>query len=291
MQSVLIRLREAERDFSPTERTIAHYIAQQPERILRMNVRSLAETTYTSPSAVIRLCKRLGFSGYRELHQTLTLELAQMRPAHTQPAETPTPQDTIAAVMEKVTYRNILSLEDTRRLQDTESMAACVRLLLDCNSVILFGIGSSLCVARDAQLKFLRMNKPCFLHDDWHSQLLQARNAGPNDLGIAFSYSGNTLEVADCMRALKENGTPCIAITRYATSPVSELATYNLYTAATENLFRSGAMSSRISQLNVVDILFTLFANSDYEASLRQLGKTHIHKPHEAQTDIPFGAN
>ena len=81
---------------------------------------------------------------------------------------------------------------------------------------------------------------------------------------------------------LKKNGTPIIAITRCVSSPVSDLADYRLYTAANESLFRSGAMSSRMSQLNVVDILFTTLANADYERSLSQLSRTHIEKNEKA---------
>ena len=91
--------------------------------------------------------------------------------------------------------------------------------------------------------------------------------------------SGATLEVLECAKALKENGTPIIAITRCVHSPITELADQLLYTAANESLFRSGAMSSRISQLNIIDILYTALANDQYEESLRQLSKTHIHKP------------
>ena len=38
-------------------------------------------------------------------------------------------------------------------------------------------------------------------------------------------------------------------------------------------------MSSRLSQLNVIDILYTALANDSYEETLEQLSKTHIHKP------------
>ena len=37
-------------------------------------------------------------------------------------------------------------------------------------------------------------------------------------------------------------------------------------------------MSSRISQLNIIDILYTAYANRQYEYSLKQLRKTHIKK-------------
>lgn len=138
---------------------------------------------------------------------------------------------------------------------------------------------ASLCAARDAYLKFLRLNKPCIVNDDWHSQYLQAKNATADDLGIVISYSGETVEMVECMKAMKENGTPIIAITRCVNSPVSQLADYKLYTAANESVFRSGAMSSRISQLNIIDILYTAFANEEYDYMLERLSKTHICKP------------
>ena len=98
-------------------------------------------------------------------------------------------------------------------------------------------------------------------------------------MAIVISYSGATVEAIECMKALKENKTPIIAITRFVQSPVSDLADQKLYTAANESVFRSGAMSSRLSQLNIIDILYTALANDSYEQTLEQLSRTHIHKP------------
>ena len=72
---------------------------------------------------------------------------------------------------------------------------------------------------------------------------------------------------------------------------LSRLADYKLYTAANESVFRSGAMSSRISQLNIIDILYTAFANSEYDYMLDRLSKTHIHKPGDLrppEVEAPF---
>ncbi len=45
-----------------------------------------------------------------------------------------------------------------------------------------------------------------------------------------------------------------------------------------ETLFRNGAMSSRLSQLNVVDILYTGFAFLQHDYAMKQLVHTHIQK-------------
>ena len=191
--------------------------------------------------------------------------------------------DSLEEIIEKVTYLNIISLEETKELLDVQVLRACVDLVRRAKVIYLFGLGASLCAAKDAYLKFLRLNKLCIINEDWHSQLVQSFNATAQDAALVFSYSGATAEVIECMKNLKHRGTPVIAITRCVRSPVSELADYRLYTSAAESLFRSGAMSSRMSQLNVVDILFTALANADYDQSVDQLSRTHIVKGEKTQ--------
>ena len=150
--------------------------------------------------------------------------------------------------------------------------------MMKCRSICLFGMGASLLVAKDAYLKFLRINKPCIINDDWHAQLLQARNMMSDDLAIALSYSGMTKEVIECIKAAKEKGATVIAITRFEDNPLAKLADYNLSVSATEFIFRSGAMSSRIAQLNIIDILYAAYVNQKYDDGLKQLKLTHIDK-------------
>ena len=159
-----------------------------------------------------------------------------------------------------MTHKNIQSLLDTQRLLLLDELEQCVELIANARTVLLFGIGSSLCVAKDTYLKFLRLDKPCVVNEDSHSQLLQARNATAQDVGIVFSYSGQTMEMIQCIKEMKAGGAPVIAVTRYYPSEVAQLADHVLYVAANESLFRNGAKSYRLSQLNIVEILYTAYA-------------------------------
>ncbi len=279
MKSVLIRLRESRNAVSSAEGAIVDYLLKYPENAVNFSIHELAEKTFSSPSTIIRMCRRVGFDGYKEFRRAITCELAVRKQTENEEKREISRSDSMQEIVDKITYKNIISLEDTKNLLDIETLEKCVELICKSKTICLFGIGSSLCVARDAYLKFLRLSKPCTINDDWHSQLLQARNMTKEDVGLVVSYSGQTVEVLECMKAMRENDVPIISITRYSPSPVSELSTYNIYVAANESTFRSGAMSSRISQLNVVDILYTAFANSEYEYCLERLSKTHIDKP------------
>ena len=279
MVSVLLKLRELCNSMSGAERVIAEYLLEHPEEAMTLSIHKLAEKTFSSPSTIVRMCNRIGFSGYREFRRNVTYELALRERVREEEYKDVTYLDSVGDIIEKITYKNMMTLEDTKNLLDENVVKQCVELLCSCRMVLLFGMGASLLVAQDAYLKFLRINKLCVINSDWHAQLLQARNATPEDCAIVLSYSGETVEVVECMKALRENNTPIISITRCSASTVVNLSDYTLYTAANETIFRSGAMASRISQLNIIDILYTAFANVDYEKNIKQFSKSHIYKP------------
>lgn len=279
MKSVLVRLKEYESLASLTEQSVIRFVLDHPEDAADMSIHQLSEKSFVSSSSVIRMIRKLGFEGYKEFRRALIYELALRKQNQAVERQEITKFDSIQELADKITYKNIISLESTKNLLDYAVLEQCVDLLCNCRSICLFGIGSSLNVARDAHLKFLRLNKPCFVSDDWHSQLLAARNTSSQDVGIVISYSGQTVEMIECEKAMRQTGATIIAITRYDTSPVAALSHYQLFVVANESIFRSGAMSSRISQLNIIDILYAAFANRFYESSLQQLSKTHIFKP------------
>lgn len=278
MKNAILLLRENRELMSGTEREIADFILENAKTVAEMNIKELSRQTFASTSTIYRMCCKMGFRGYKEFSKSLIYETAVQNQYKKIGEKEIRKSDSIEDIIEKVTYKNIVSIEDTKNLIEAGVLARCVELIVQSRTVLLFGIGASFCAAKDTYLKFLRMNKPCVINEDWHSQLLQARNSQPDDVGIVFSYSGETVEILSCMKAMRENHTPVIAITRFVKSPVTELATHKLYIAANESTFRSGAMASRISQLNVVDILYMAYAHSQYDYSLKQLSRTHIKK-------------
>lgn len=281
MKGVLVRLQEYEEKASGAERELVRFILEHPDRAAGLNTHQLAEETFSSSSSVVRMCQKAGFSGYKEFQRELIAELAVRRENDRGMEKDIQKEDSLEKIIMKVTYRNMLSLEKTRKLLDENIVKKCIDLMESCENIYLFGIGSSLLVAKDAYLKFLRVNKPCFVCDDWHVQMLYAKNITKKDLAIIISYSGYTEEMITCAELAKEAGAPIVAITRFADSKLSRIADYKLHVAATELLVRSGAMSSRISQLDVIDILYTAYMNRHFEENTIQAKKTYLPKKQE----------
>lgn len=278
MKSVLIRIKHYRPNASIAEQGVLDYILANPDTVAESNIHRLAELAYCSSSTIVRLCRKLGFEGYRDLRKELMCELVFRNQNLQEKGRNIEHSNQLPDIIDKITYRNISSLEDSMRLIEAEDVQKSVDLIYHCDSILLFGLGASQLVAQDAFMKFQRVNKRCMCCSDVHSQYIQARNATSSDVAIIISYSGCTEEMLRCARDLQSHGTPIIAITRFIHSPLTQMATYCLYVVATEELFRSGAMSSRIAQLNMIDILYTSFINRDFASNVQRLEFNQITK-------------
>ena len=278
MKNVLLKIREVQNSLSTAEKYIAEYILSNTDEAKDLTIRELEEVTFTSPSSIIRFCRSLGFKGFKDFRQAFLIELSTMNQDSFGTSLTIDKEDSLKTISSKVTYTNIKSLEETLLLLDSNVLEEIVELLLSSKKILLFGIGSSQIVAQDFSLKMLRLSKDCYLNMDVHSQLLLAENSTSEDVAIIYSYSGETKEMLDYLDACLNNNTPVIAITRYSQSKLSKKSTYQLYTSASEPLFRYGAMSSRLSQLTINDILYSGMITKNYNKLMEQLIASHINK-------------
>lgn len=278
MKNALILLQEYSASASPAEQGLIRFILNAPETAANSNIKQLSSLSYTSQSTIVRLCTKIGFSGYREFRNVLYGELEALKRIIRDDDPEISVSDSIGDIASKVTMANIKSLEGTLHLFDVETIDKCVSLIDGCRTLGLFGVGAGLVVARDAYMKMLRINKPCVFNDDWHNQRLQAQNLGKEDLAIVISYSGRTREVVDCTRILAKNNCPIIAITQNDASPVVQLSSYNIYIPSTEQVLRSGAMSSRMAQMNAIDVLYTAYAFRKFDGLKQRLAETYIQK-------------
>ena len=76
MKNVLIRMKHYHDHANISEQGVLEYVLANPEEAAECNIHRLAELSYCSPSTIVRLCRKLGFDGYRELRMALIRELA-----------------------------------------------------------------------------------------------------------------------------------------------------------------------------------------------------------------------
>lgn len=278
MKIVTIKLKDYYIDATDTEKIIIDYILREPKKTVNLTIHELAEMTYSSSSTIIRLCKKCGYEGYRDFSKQLTYEIAVREDYRQKRQLEINKTDGIDDVINKISQNNILSLEESRKTIDSETVTKSIGIIDQAERIFIFGIGASFLVAKDLHMKLARVNKMAHINEDWHTMLLMSKNVSKNDVVIIISYSGKTTEMITCLQVAKENGATIIAITKEEATEISTKADLNMYVPAKEFSFRSGAMSSRIAQLNIVDILYTSYISKKFDGLREVLEKTYIDK-------------
>jgi len=273
MNGGLVRLREGFDSLSPAERKVAAFILENPKGFLELSVAELAERSGASQAAIVRMCKSIGLKGYPELKLRVSADLQEAGSARVEYSDIQ-PMDSLETIIRKVSMTNIQSIKDTMKILDVDEVEAAVQLLDKAARIFFFGVGASNLIAMDAQQKLLRINKVCFAFADPHVQLAASSMVTPQDVVVCISYSGETYEMIRAAELAKSNGCKTISITKYGENTLSRTADIALHTASTETEIRSGAMSSRISQLNVIDILYLGVASRNYEQSVVNLERS-----------------
>ncbi|MGL4800619.1 MAG: MurR/RpiR family transcriptional regulator, partial [Cellulosilyticaceae bacterium] len=186
--------------------------------------------------------------------------------------------DSVEVMADKVLYRHLFALQETKKLLDEAILDDCVTALIQAKTVYLFGIGASYLVAEDFHYKMMRVGKLCILCKDYDLQSLQADNMTEEDVAVVFSYSGQTKEMVRCCEKIHARGITIIAMTQVGASPVADLSTYRLYVASKEVLIRSGAMSSRIAQLYMIDMLYSRYICRERDRAYKHIQQTQLYK-------------
>ena len=281
MANVFIKLNSYIQSATPSEKEIINYILNNYREVIREDVRTLAKKTFSSASTIVRMCKKLGYTGFADMKNELIYEVAltesNKKQLNKNVGDTHNVSDTIEMILEKTQT----SLTNTSKLQNEEDILQVLDLIENSENINLFGMGSSLLAARDMKQKFLRVGKVLNIDDDWHIQYLFAKNSDPTTLAIIFSYSGNTKEIIDCVKVLKQNSSKIVAITGFLNSYVAKNSDIILQVAPSENIPRPGAFSSRISQLHIIDILYNIYIHRHYDKYMEKLSDNFIGKEDE----------
>lgn len=269
--NALLHLRSAYPTLRPAERRVADEILDRPNEVVHLSITELARLAGVSDATVVKFCKRLGYKGFQEFKILLAQDVV-IKPERIYGEVEP--DNDVATIKEKIFQANITALQNTAQVLTTEALEKAVEALAGAREIHFYGLGASGIVALDAEQKFSRIGLRASAFVDAHMQITRAVLLRPGDVVVGLSYSGETLETAEAMRTARNVGALTIAITNYSASTITKYADLVLVTSSEENIFRSGAISSRIAQLSIIDTLFIAVALVDYARSQEAIEKT-----------------
>lgn len=248
------RIRSLYPSLSAAQQRVADYVLEHLPEVIYKSISELADECKVGEASIIRFCRSIGFVGFQEFKLVVSRDLEEPPGNLHQDIST---EDSIQEIIEKITYRNKYTLDSTLKLLDIQEVDRAVDAILRARKVEFYGVGVSGFTAMDAKYKFLRIGVLCDAFTDGHLQAMSASTLTPCDVVVGISQSGSTRDIIDACTVARGVGAKVIALTGHLRSPITEVSDIKLITAVQESPLGSGALSGKIAQVHVLDIMFS----------------------------------
>lgn len=259
--------------FTSSEEKVAQHLLHLGLEIEDLSTGDIAKSTYTSSATVVRLAKKIGFSGWNELKENLLSETRYLN-SHFKEIDPNFPfeaKDSFMTVANKIGELEIETIRDTISLLDHKVLHQVVHLLKDADTIYLFG--NSVCWMLAERFKYLmvRMGKAVNVTTTLSEQRYEVVQISESDCVLFLSYSGEDDGLLGIVDSLENSKVPLISITNLGSNSVAEKCDFHLYCSTREKLSNKiGAFSSVESMNFLLDILYACIFSADYEKNLQQ---------------------
>jgi DNA-binding MurR/RpiR family transcriptional regulator len=205
-------------------RQCAQYVLANPEKIAVSTVAELAEAAGVQPSAFIRFCQSIGFSGFSDMQKLYRGALAQRWPDY------PTRLDRLrersgspAHLLGDFVEAGHKSLSMLSESLDIPALDRAVMLLSEASTIHVLGLRRSFPVASYLSYVLDRMKLSVQLHSAVGG-VVHEYTMRPGDALIAISFPPYSKETLDLALLATQAGVPVLGITDGPKSPLSDLS-------------------------------------------------------------------
>jgi DNA-binding MurR/RpiR family transcriptional regulator len=256
----LARLKQHLPQLKGTSQRIGAFVVENPWEARGLSINDLADRVGVSVSSVVRLTRDLGFKGYRDFSQALTLDLGKvLGGAYSLP---PSVADTVpdggdeAAVAVKTLALELVGLQDTIRHLDLDLVRRIVGAMCGASAMLFVGTGSGLPVCSLAAYRLTLLGMRAAYSGDPNTILAELHVLSPGDVMFAVSYHGASPHLVRTLRHARSRGITTICLTAAPGSPAARSADYTLVMWGPDAHAAPEQFVSRVLTVAVVEALF-----------------------------------
>lgn len=215
MASLLKEIQSVFSTLSDKEKKIANYILANPEKASRSHIQELADTTGVSISSITRFAKKVSCRNFVEMKVRLAggFESKEEKGIEQQLSSS---------------YRDMLT--DVQDLEDRDQLQKVLAHMTKARRLFIYGLGSSGLAAQELNYRLSRMGFVCEAITDPHLMIIRSTLMQKGDVILAFSRSGQTVDLLQSISKGKEKGALVVAFTAFGETPLTKLSDYILWT-------------------------------------------------------------
>lgn len=253
--------------FTETEKSVTRYIMNRPEDILDMNIREFAQVTFTSTPTVLRVCRKLGFEGYKEFKKALIVELENEKHFVRQvdPSRPFRRYETPTRIVGTMTTLYNQSVASTAAMLNMAEMVQTAETIFRSKRLFIYAVGDTQITCRLFANKLLKLNIYPIIATENGQEMEETYNLKREDYALFVSYKGLYNRLISCATILRRRGVKSCVITSNQDSPLVSACTNKIFLPDTEDISKIATFHSQISIGFVLNVLYSLIYGIDYE--------------------------
>lgn len=233
--SLLLTLRQ-QRGFTATEAAIADYLLNNAGAVSGLTIAELAEATYSSKAAIVRLCGKLGLKGYRELRLGLAVEEEKNRfeRSGVDVNHPFIPRESTPSIMRSVHAISQQALDDSYAAIDPNAVERAARALRKARTIYIYAVGDSYITGCAFANMVMKLGIHCIMAEQYNERMSLTYGAAAEDAALFLTYSGGMmahlhtelgiLRRSGCTSVLISSLDECPGIDHFITLPAQENA-------------------------------------------------------------------
>lgn len=260
---------------TPSSKRIADYVMSNATQVSKHSIAELSQIVNAGDATIIRFCRTLGFKGYQDFKMELAIEVSNLQGREKEIFDTDvTAEDNAEVIGHKLQSTIESVLAETMNLLNFQSLESVAEALKDAKAIYFFGVGSSGLTAESAKHKFMRIGLNVDAFTNNHFMYIKSSLMQPGDFAVGLSHSGNSVETTKALRLAKESGATTIAITHNPCSDITKYSDYVLVNGNRQGQLQGDSIGTKISQLFVLDLIYTLLVKRDISGAKANKLKT-----------------
>ena len=221
-----------------------------------------------------RFCRLLGYTGYVALRVGVATDLgrsATLDSWSTEIGRSFGPKDSPDDLLAMLIGAHTRTLREATSAIDLPVLAEVSRRIARSRHVDIYGVGGSAMLAEELQGRLYRIGITTYAWSEVHLGLTSAAIQGPGTVAIGISTTGRTDETLQMLAEAGRTGALTVAISNNPISPLAELADVSVVTSIHEQFLQPDDLSAKHGQLLVLDLLYLLVAQQDFDRSSAKL--------------------
>ena len=258
MNSGILKINEYYKTFTKQEKKLADFLLKNINEASVLTISELSKESGVSCSTINRFAITLGYKGFKEFIRDMYHEansLPVQENVYEINHENPLNMD-IDTVIKVVCNLNIESIRNSLMMIEETKVLKAIEAIHKAPRVVVYALSGSVAPALDLKFKFQRLGINCEVYDKPHALILSATTLKSKDVVIALSYTGETKEILDALKYVKENGAKIIGITMVGNNSLSKICDICIEHSSVDKGLRTYSTRSRVVQENIIDILY-----------------------------------